>query len=79
MSNKEFKIHRIVFNKFNLHIRMTGKNKHIILLVESATKIDTGILGKDLEYITYPENEIEKTFCSLLQEFRSIGVKGIFF
>jgi hypothetical protein len=56
-----------------------GKNKHIILLVESATKIDNGILGKDLEYITYPENEIEKTFCSLLQEFRSIGVKGIFF
>ncbi len=56
-----------------------GKNKHIILLVESTTKIDTGILGKDLEYIKYPDNEIEKVFCPLLREFRSIGIKGVFF
>jgi hypothetical protein len=56
-----------------------GKNKHVILIIESTTEIATGILGKDFEYIKYPENEIEKVFLHLLREFRSIGVKGIFY
>lgn len=56
-----------------------GKDKHVIILVESTTEFDTAILGNDIEYIPYPEGHIEKTYCSLLREFRSIGVKGLFF
>jgi hypothetical protein len=56
-----------------------GKNKHLIRIVESTTDVEPGIIGKDNEYIKYPENEIEKIFIPLLREFRSVGIKGIFF
>jgi hypothetical protein len=56
-----------------------GKNKHVIRIIESTTDVEPGIMGKDNEYIKYPENDIEKVFIPLLREFRSVGIKGIFF
>jgi len=51
----------------------------VIRIIESTTDVEPGIIGKDNEYIKYPENDIEKVFIPLLREFRSIGIKGIFF
>lgn len=56
-----------------------GKNKHVIRIIESTTDVEPGIIGKDNEYIKYPENAIEKVFIPLLREFRSVGIRGIFY
>lgn len=56
----------------------TGKNKHIIVLKESNANINPAILGKDLEYLEFKKGYIETSYNDLLQEFRSIRVKGIF-
>lgn len=54
-----------------------GKGKHIILLVEEETQYDPTILGRDFEQIRFPHGCIEKTFIPLLQEFRSVRVRGL--
>jgi len=54
-----------------------GKDKHVIVLSEEETKYDATILGRDLEQIRFPSGQIEKTFIPLLQEFRSIRIKGL--
>lgn len=55
-----------------------GKGKHIMLLLGENTEFNNTILGKDLEYISFENNNIDEAFCSILREFRSIGIKGIF-
>jgi len=54
-----------------------GKGKHIIVLSEEETKYDATILGRDLEQIRFPSGHVEKAFIPLLQEFRSIRIKGL--
>lgn len=56
-----------------------GKGKHIVVLVESCTSFDAAILGSDLERIGFDESRVEQVFVPLLREFRSIGVKGLFY
>lgn len=54
-----------------------GKGKHIILLVEKETEYDTTIIGRDLEQVRFQRGHVEQTFIPLLQEFRSIRIKGL--
>ncbi|MGC8605455.1 MAG: hypothetical protein ACP5VS_17455, partial [Desulfomonilaceae bacterium] len=54
-----------------------GKGKHIVLAVENGANYDPTILGKDLEQIRFGSGHIEQTFIPLLQEFRSVRVKGL--
>ena len=51
--------------------------KHVILLVEEGSNYNPTIFGRDYEQIIFPVEIIEKSFIDLLQEFRSVGVKGI--
>jgi hypothetical protein len=55
-----------------------GLGKHIVFIVEEGANVQTAIHGKDLEQIRFPCDRIEETFCSLLREFRSVGIKGLF-
>lgn len=55
-----------------------GLSKHVVFMVEQGVKLETALLGKDLEQIRFPCDRIEETFCSLLREFRSVGIKGLF-
>ncbi|MCX6237580.1 MAG: hypothetical protein NTY07_08505 [Bacteroidia bacterium] len=55
-----------------------GKDKHILLLIEENTDFNKTILGKDLEYILMDRNNIDNAFCSILREFKSIGIKGLY-
>lgn len=55
-----------------------GLGKHVVFMVEQDAKVETALLGKDLEQIRFQCDRIEETFCSLLREFRSVGIKGLF-
>ena len=55
-----------------------GLGKHIIFIVEEGANVQAAIHGKDLEQIRFPCGRIEETFCNLLREFRSVGIKGLF-
>lgn len=52
-----------------------GKDKHVIVLIEEGTKFNPTILGTDLEQIRFPVDTVERSFISLLREFRDIGVR----
>jgi hypothetical protein len=54
-----------------------GRDRHIIMLVEDGSDYDPAILGKDLEQIRFPANQVERAFNSLLRELRNIRVKGL--
>ena len=56
-----------------------GKNKHLILIKEKNTLFNSTILGQDFEYIKYEETHIEQAFIPLIQEFKSVGIKGIYY
>jgi hypothetical protein len=43
-----------------------GLKKYIIILCQENIDFKTGILGRDYEYITFPENNLEKCFNDLL-------------
>jgi hypothetical protein len=54
-----------------------GKGKHVILLVENQASYNHTILGQDLEMVRFERGHIEQSFIPLLQELRSIRVRGI--
>lgn len=56
-----------------------GREKHIIIIKETNTSFNSTILGKDFEYIKFEETHIEETFVPLIREFKSIGIKGIYY
>ena len=54
-----------------------GKGKHVILVVENEASYTPTILGQDLEHVRFDRGHIEQTFIPLLQEFRSVRIRGI--
>lgn len=54
-----------------------GKGKHVVLLIEEGTDYDSTILGRDLEQVRFPPGHIERSFIPLLEEFRSVRIKGL--
>ena len=54
-----------------------GKGKHVLLVVEKEATYTPTILGQDLEQVRFDSGHIEQTFIPLLQEFRSIRIRGI--
>jgi len=54
-----------------------GKGKHTLLLAEKETRYDPTILGRDFQQLRFPRGQIEKTFTSLLREFRAVRIKGL--
>ncbi|MDC7127367.1 MAG: hypothetical protein PQJ46_17520 [Spirochaetales bacterium] len=56
-----------------------GKDKHLIILKEENSVFNPTMLGKDLEFISFKPECIESVFTSILREFRSIGIKGLFY
>lgn len=54
-----------------------GKGKHVLLMLEKEASYAPTILGKDLEQLRFDSGHIEQTFISLLEEFRSIRVRGL--
>jgi hypothetical protein len=55
-----------------------GKEKHIILIVEDRSSFRPTIMGHDFEHIPFKIGAIEQAFIKLLEEFRSVGVCGMF-
>lgn len=55
-----------------------GKGRHTILMVEEGSEFNPTLSGKDLEQIRFSAGQPEKAFIQLLEEFRAIGVAGLF-
>jgi hypothetical protein len=55
-----------------------GKDKHIVILKEKESVFNTTIMGKDFEYIQLEYDKIDIAFLKILNEFRQIGIKGLF-
>ncbi len=56
----------------------SGRDKHIILLVEDDSGFNPTISGKDLEQIRFAVGYPEQCFIRLVEEFRSTGIAGLF-